>query len=119
MRAVGEPLTCYFFGGAEGIRTPDPLHAMEVRYQLRYSPVNRILWSRWTATAYRLQLAVRTNQPHRTDLACEMPGPAPRHVPTRWGQRRHRHLGTLPTMAPVDLPPFYKGSGNWRRRPGG
>jgi hypothetical protein len=33
-------------GGAEGIRTPDPLHAMEVRYQLRYSPVNRIIWSR-------------------------------------------------------------------------
>ena len=26
------------WGGAEGIRTPDPLHAMEVRYQLRYSP---------------------------------------------------------------------------------
>jgi hypothetical protein len=46
MRAVGEPLTCNFFGGAEGIRTPDPLHAMEVRYQLRYSPVNRIIWSR-------------------------------------------------------------------------
>ena len=40
------PLTCYFIGGAEGIRTPDPLHAMEVRYQLRYSPANRIIWSR-------------------------------------------------------------------------
>ncbi len=26
------------FGGAEGIRTPDPLHAMQVRYQLRHSP---------------------------------------------------------------------------------
>ena len=26
--------------GAEGTRTPDPLHAMEVRYQLRYSPAN-------------------------------------------------------------------------------
>ena len=26
-------------GGAEGIRTPDPLHAMQVRYQLRHSPV--------------------------------------------------------------------------------
>ena len=26
-------------GGAEGTRTPDPLHAMEVRYQLRHSPV--------------------------------------------------------------------------------
>ena len=23
----------------EGIRTPDPLHAMEMRYQLRHSPV--------------------------------------------------------------------------------
>ena len=27
------------FGGAEGTRTPDPLHAMQVRYQLRHSPV--------------------------------------------------------------------------------
>src|SRR3954462_3622218 len=26
--------------GAEGIRTPDPLHAMQVRYQLRHSPGN-------------------------------------------------------------------------------
>lgn len=26
-------------GGAKGIRTPDPLHAMEMRYQLRHSPV--------------------------------------------------------------------------------
>ena len=28
-----------FVCGAKGIRTPDPLHAMEMRYQLRYSPV--------------------------------------------------------------------------------
>ena len=27
------------FRGAKGIRTPDPLHAMEMRYQLRHSPV--------------------------------------------------------------------------------
>jgi hypothetical protein len=27
-----------FKSGAEGSRTPDPLHAMQVRYQLRYSP---------------------------------------------------------------------------------
>ena len=27
--------------GAEGIRTPDPLIANEVRYQLRYSPLVR------------------------------------------------------------------------------
>ena len=46
---------------------------MEVRYQLRYSPVNRIIWSRRIATAYRLQLPVRTNQPRRADLtACDL-----------------------------------------------
>jgi hypothetical protein len=28
-----------FKSGAEGIRTPDPLIANEVRYQLRYSPL--------------------------------------------------------------------------------
>ena len=30
------PLSC---GGAMGIRTPDLLHAMEARYQLRHSPL--------------------------------------------------------------------------------
>src|SRR4051794_36071354 len=32
--------TCGNLSGAEGIRTPDPLHAMQVRYQLRHSPRN-------------------------------------------------------------------------------
>jgi Fic-DOC domain mobile mystery protein B len=35
------PLTCGLIGGAEGTRTPDPLVANEVRYQLRHSPVVR------------------------------------------------------------------------------
>jgi hypothetical protein len=37
---VGLPKSCLQqLSGAEGIRTPDPLHAMQVRYQLRHSPV--------------------------------------------------------------------------------
>jgi integrase len=32
------PLNCSDDGGAEGTRTPDPLHAMQMRYQLRHSP---------------------------------------------------------------------------------
>ena len=35
------PKAVSLFGGAEGTRTPDPLHAMQVRYQLRHSPVER------------------------------------------------------------------------------
>jgi hypothetical protein len=34
------PVTCGYRSGAEGTRTPDPLHAMQVRYQLRHSPGN-------------------------------------------------------------------------------
>ncbi len=29
-------------GGAKEIRTPDPLHAMEMRYQLRHSPEGKL-----------------------------------------------------------------------------
>ena len=36
---VGFSAVVGFKSGAEGIRTPDPLIANEVRYQLRYSPL--------------------------------------------------------------------------------
>ena len=32
-------------GGGEGTRTPDPLHAMQVRYQLRHTPANSSYFS--------------------------------------------------------------------------
>ena len=45
------------FGGAEGTRTPDPLHAMQVRYQLRHSPARNPscgspLWGRQSLARY-------------------------------------------------------------------
>ena len=39
-RRTPRPSAWAFVGGAEEIRTPDPLHAMEVRYQLRHSPAS-------------------------------------------------------------------------------
>ena len=46
-------------GGAEGIRTPDPLHAMEVRYQLRYSPDPGVTASGFPGSADRAILPRR------------------------------------------------------------
>ena len=35
-------MTDFFKNGAKETRTPDPLHAMQVLYQLSYGPVNVI-----------------------------------------------------------------------------
>ncbi len=37
--------------GAEGNRTPDPFHAMEVLYQLSYSPGNKCPQRTWDDTS--------------------------------------------------------------------
>src|SRR5690348_7603214 len=46
-RGGTRPVTCGNRSGAEGTRTPDPLHAMQVRYQLRHSPGNADQSSGW------------------------------------------------------------------------
>ena len=45
----------YIFGGAKGIRTPDPHTASVVRYQLRYNPKQDILYHKKTENS-RLKL---------------------------------------------------------------
>ena len=41
--------------GARGIRTPDPLHAMEMRYQLRHSPEEQLttIHGPWNFASFR------------------------------------------------------------------
>ena len=56
-------------GGAEGTRTPDPLHAMEVRYQLRHSPFVAIAKRRSTAGSSQCSLANRAKPSESGDGA--------------------------------------------------
>jgi hypothetical protein len=44
-------------GGAEGTRTPDPLHAMQVRYQLRHSPELLLLLQAFSAFPEATQIS--------------------------------------------------------------
>ena len=68
------------FGGAEGTRTPDPLHAMQMRYQLRHSP----------RTSRRLRRATRGILANR-GVGCEIgpvrPAARPSRCTTRAGCR--------------------------------
>ena len=67
------------FGGAEGTRTPDPLHAMQVRYQLRHRPRRCFLTAR-----------SNLNRVLHTVLTAPIRPCAPggSHVPERPEQRR-------------------------------
>src|ERR1700709_1423683 len=55
-------------GGAEGIRPPDPLHAMQVRYQLRHSP-------RSGAARVRATPGILAGGPHRLPIGGLVPEP--------------------------------------------
>ena len=50
-------------GGAEGTRTPDPLHAMQVRYQLRHSPGLLLLFQAFSGSPPKQLKYLRTAIP--------------------------------------------------------
>jgi anaerobic selenocysteine-containing dehydrogenase len=89
----------YRCSGAEGTRTPDPLHAMEVRYQLRHSPGS---YGSARVTDQRSRLIITSNgrpSPLRsrpvsaTSRRCARPGPNPDRcraasTTTRWTAHR-------------------------------
>jgi hypothetical protein len=97
-RSRCKPVTCTYASGAEGTRTPDPLHAMEVRYQLRHSPVP-IGSARITDRAVQPVIPSRHVSPLRsrpgsaTSQRCARPRPSPGRchaasTTTRWTARR-------------------------------
>jgi hypothetical protein len=97
-RSRCKPVTCTYASGAEGTRTPDPLHAMEVRYQLRHSPVP-IGSARITDRAVPPVIPSRHISPLRsrpasaTSQRCARPIPSPGRchaasTTTRWTARR-------------------------------
>ncbi len=79
-------------GGADGSRTRDLLHAMQARYQLRYSPVNKLThhhiaflasleddamsgfavaaWAQHSFARILLKLRVKHNLPEASFLSC-------------------------------------------------
>ena len=89
----GSSLVC---GGAEGIRTPDPLHAMEVRYQLRYSPL-RVLLPWWGAT---VKFTHATPRPTKSASGRRRTG-LRRHPGRRVPRVQHPPVPPLAQLTPV------------------
>ncbi len=50
--------------GPEGTRTPDPLHAMQVRYQLRHRPKARLVYTiiKWLGQLGSLAIDVQASR---------------------------------------------------------
>ena len=80
--------------GAKRIRTADPLHAMQVLYQLSYGPINndkarkpfRCRGEAYTATELKLGAT--------PPLICPEPAPAP--LATQWGRKQGSPLPSAP-----------------------
>ena len=84
----------FLVNGAKETRTPDPLHAMQVLYQLSYGPMNngkaRKL-VRYRGEAY----TAKELKPGATPpLICLEPAPAP--LATQWGRKQDLPLPSAP-----------------------
>jgi hypothetical protein len=90
------------FGGSEGTRTPDPLHAMQVRYQLRHSPELLLLCELFSRVSPEQLKYLRTAIPKIPNRAYSADSRA--STPSRWRRqlspRCRRRAGGPPRGSP-------------------
>jgi hypothetical protein len=100
-------------GGAEGTRTPDPLHAMQVRYQLRHSPIFLLLQASRHARGIRTSVRIspkqlkylRTAFPKIPNRAYSVARATPARRQQRpWPKRRLQAAGPPPGSPSRDVP---------------
>ena len=75
------------FGGSEGTRTPDPLHAMQVRYQLRHRPVRPVRGN--VSSLHQLPPSEEIERGSASNASAQLPVASSGATGTT-GQSRHR-----------------------------
>ena len=90
-------------GGAEGTRTPDPLHAMQVRYQLRHSPEFPADESTSRKRPDHLQTTIAVRANRHADRESRYPTRA-RDNPAPWIRaEKNPPKSSIPADYPVEL----------------
>ena len=88
-------------GGATGTRTPDPLHAMQVLFQLSYSPTGRAVYQRPPGSrlddVHARRRSARRGSPAEPDRLC--------HHPANDWVRRHQPRRERPVSSTVGAAP--------------
>ena len=72
--------------GAKRIRTADPLHAMQVLYQLSYGPINNDEARKLVCCRGEVYTAMELKLGAIQPLICLAPAPAP--LATQWGRKQ-------------------------------
>ena len=80
--------------GAKRIRTADPLHAMQVLYQLSYGPINNYKARRLVRCRGEAYTARELKPGATPPLIC--PAPAPALPAAQWGRKQDSPLPSAP-----------------------
>ena len=84
----------FLFNGAKRIRTADPLHAMQVLYQLSYGPINNDEARKLVRCRGEAYTAKELKPGATPPLICLEPAPAP--LATQWGRKQDSPLPSAP-----------------------